>query len=75
MASKEDYKLLIIQELDKGASDGYYAGLIDKIEQFEHTPAYNITTSSTKISNKFNGNQVLFRGFKTDQQKKDVKKH
>ena len=73
LASKVNYKLLIIQDLDKGGSDDYYAGLVDKIEQFEHTPAYNITTSSTKITNKYNGNSVLFRGYKTDQQKKDVK--
>lgn len=73
LASKENYKLLIIQELDKGSSDGYYAGLVDKIEQFEQSQAYNITTSSTKITNRYNGNSVLFRGYKTDQQKKDVK--
>jgi len=73
LASKKDYKLLIIQELDKGSADGYYAGLVDKIEQFEQTPAYNITTSSTKITNNINGNTVLFRGYKTPQQKKDVK--
>lgn len=73
LASKKDYKLLIIQELDKGSSDGYYAGIVDKIEQFGHTPAYNITTSSTKITNNINGNKVLFRGYKTEQQKKDVK--
>ena len=73
LANKQDYKLLIIQDLDKGGSDGYYAGLVDKIAQFEHTPAYNITTSSTKITNTINGNSVLFRGYKTDQQKKDVK--
>lgn len=73
LANKQDYKLLIIQDLDKGGSDGYYAGLVDKINQFEHTPAYNITTSSTKITNTINGNSVLFRGYKTDQQKKDVK--
>ena len=73
LASKENYKLLIIQDLDKGGSDGYYAGIVDKIEQFEHSPAYNISPSSTKIVNKYNGNTVLFRGYKTDQQKKDVK--
>lgn len=73
LASKKNYKLLIIQDLDKGGSDGYYAGLVDKIKQFGHEPAYNITTSTTKITNVINGNQVLFRGYKTDQQKKDVK--
>lgn len=73
LASKEDYKLLIIQDLDKGGSDGYYAGLVDKIEQFEQRPLYSISPSSTKIVNKVNGNTVLFRGYKTDQQKKDVK--
>ena len=51
LASKKDYKLLIIQDLDKGGSDGYYAGLVDKIKQFGHEPAYNITTSTTKITN------------------------
>lgn len=73
LASKEKYKLLIIQDLDKGGSDGYYAGLVDKIEQFEHRQAYNIAHSSTKIVNNINGNVVMFRGYKTDQQKKDVK--
>ena len=73
LASKKDYKLLIIQDLDKGGSDGYYAGLVDKIEQFEHQQAYNIAKSSTKLENHINGNSVLFRGYKTDQQKKDVK--
>ena len=73
LASKKDYKLLIIQDLDKGGSDGYYAGIVDKIEQFEHTQAYSIATSSTKITNNINGNTVLFRGYKTEQQKKDVK--
>ena len=73
LGSKENYKLLIIQDLDKGGSDGYYAGLVDKIEQFEHTQAYNIAKSSTKLENHINGNSVLFRGYKTDQQKKDVK--
>lgn len=73
LASKENYKLLIIQELDKGSSDGYYAGIVDKLEQFEHIQAYNVAQSSTKIVNKYNGNTVLFRGYKTDQQKKDVK--
>ena len=73
LASKDSYKLLIIQELDKGSSDGYYAGLVDKIGQFEHLPAYNITTSSTKITNNINGNVALFRGYKTKQQKMDVK--
>jgi len=73
LGTKEDYKLLIIQDLDKGASDGYYAGLVEKIEQFEQQSLYNISPSSTKITHKYNGNQVLFRGYKTPQQKKDVK--
>ncbi len=73
LGSKEDYKLLIIQDLDKGAADGYYAGLVDKIEQFEQRSLYTISPSSTKITHKVNGNQVLFRGYNTPQQKKDVK--
>lgn len=73
LMSKPDYKLLVIEDLEGNLKDGYYAGLKDKIDLFEHTQAYNITKSPTEINHKYNGNSALFRGYKSDEQKKSVK--
>jgi len=73
LMAKKDYKLLVIEDLEGNMKDGYYAGLKDKIQLFEHDKAYNITKSPTAIENKFNGNVALFRGYKSDDQKKSVK--
>lgn len=73
MMSKKDYKLLVIEDLEGTMKDGYYAGLKDKIQLFGHDKAYNITKSPTAIENRLNNNIALFRGYKSDDQKKSVK--
>ena len=73
LGSKDNYKLLVIEDLDKGLTKGYYAGLEHKIELFEQQQAYNCVPSNTTIKNKINGNQVLFSGYASDKQKKAVK--
>ena len=71
--SKANYKLLVIEDLQKGMSSGYYAGLVNKIEKFEHEKAYSCTKSPVHITNKINKNEILFSGYKSEQQKKSVK--
>jgi phage terminase large subunit len=73
LASKERYKLLVIEDLEGGLTKGYYAGLKDKIEQFEQDAAYSMTKSPVQITNLLNKNVALFSGYATDQQKKAVK--
>ena len=73
LGTKENYKLLVLEDLDTGLVNGYYAGLKDKIEKFGHEAAYNMTKSPVKIVNKINGNQAIFSGYSSDQQKKTVK--
>jgi phage terminase large subunit len=73
LASKERYKLLVIEDLEGGLTKGYYAGLKDKIEQFEQDAAYSMTKSPVQITNLINKNMALFSGYTTDQQKKAVK--
>lgn len=73
LGGKENYKLLVIEDLDTGLVNGYYAGLKDKIEKFEHDKAYSMTRSPVRIYNKINGNEAIFSGFASDQQKKSVK--
>jgi phage terminase large subunit len=73
LISKERYKLLVIEDLEGGLTKGYYAGLKDKIEQFEHEQAYTMTKSPAQISCWKNKNVALFSGYKSDQQKKAVK--
>lgn len=73
LGSKENYKLLVIEDLDTGLINGYYAGLKDKIEKFEHDKAYLMTKSPVKITNLINGNTAIFSGFASEQQKKSIK--
>lgn len=73
LASKKDYNLLVIEDLEKNMVSGFYAGLKDKIEQFEHDKAYNMTKAPPTIVNNINKNKALFVGYSSDQQKKAVK--
>lgn len=73
LGSKKDYTLLVIEDLEKGMISGFYAGLKDKIELFEHEAAYNMTKSPPTIVNSLNGNKALFSGYSSDQQKKSIK--
>lgn len=73
LAEKEKYKLLVIEDLESGLTKGYYAGLKHKIEQMEQDRAYSMIKSPVEMTNKINGNKVIFSGFATDQQKKAVK--
>jgi len=73
LGSKENYKLLVIEDLDTGLVNGYFAGLKDKIEKFGHDKAYNMTRSPVRISNTINKNEAIFSGFASEQQKKAVK--
>lgn len=74
LANKKNYKLLVIEDLETGMADGFYAGLRDRIEEFEHEPAYNPRSRNAYIKNNINGNVALFKGFKSEQQKSNVKK-
>lgn len=73
LASKPNYKLLVIEDLEGGLTKGYYAGLKHKIELFEQDKAYNMTRSPVQIKNNINGNIAMFGGYATEQQKKAVK--
>jgi phage terminase large subunit len=73
LCKKKRYKLLVIEDLEGGITKGYYAGLKDKIEQFEHEEAYKFTKQPAAIENKLNKNVALFSGYSSDQQKKAVK--
>jgi len=74
LGSKEDYKLLIVENLETGMSDGFHAGLYDRIREFEHEVAYTPESKVAHIRNKINDNVALFRGYDSEQQKYNVKK-
>lgn len=74
MVSKEDYRLLVIENLDSGMADGFYSGLRDRIVDFEQEDMYNPRSRTAYIKNEYNGNEVLFRGYTSEQQKLNVKR-
>jgi len=73
LGGKKDFKLLIIQDMEKNMSQGYYAGMVDKIDLFGHRPVYRCITSPPTITNVLNNNKALFMGYKSKDQKKAVK--
>ena len=73
MTNKKKHKILVIEDLDKGLTKGYYAGLTDKIEKFGHEKGYKTIISPPEIRNILTKNVILFSGYATDQQKKAVK--
>jgi len=73
LATKEKFTLLVIEDLEKNMSQGYYAGLKDKIELFEQDSAYKMTVTPPTMVNTINKNKALFLGYKTKEQKKSVK--
>lgn len=74
MGYKEDYKLLVIEDLETGMADGFHAGLREAIRDFEHEPAYNPQSRTAYIKNEINGNEALFKGYAKEQQRLNVKK-
>lgn len=74
VGSADDYKLLVIENLETGMADGFYSGLRQAIRDFEHEPAYNPQSRTAYIKNVINGNEVLFRGYATEPQKYNVKR-
>jgi PBSX family phage terminase large subunit len=71
--SKNNYKVLVIEDLDKGLTKGYYAGLTHKINILGQDRAYKAIKSPVEITNTVTKNTILFSGYATDQQKKAVK--
>ena len=74
LVRKNDYKLLVIENLETGMADGFYAGLRDRIAEFEHEDMYNPRSRTAYIKNESNNNEVLFRGYTSEQQKLNVKR-
>jgi phage terminase large subunit len=74
LASKENYKLLIIEDLETGMAEGFHSGLYARIRDFGHEQAYSTESKVAHIRNEINGNTAIFRGFSTEQQKLNVKK-
>jgi PBSX family phage terminase large subunit len=74
LASKKDYKLLVVEDLEGQMSEGFHAGLRNAISDFDHVQAYNPASRVAYIENKINGNKALFKGYLTEQQRLNVKK-
>lgn len=74
LGSKKDYKLLVIEDLETGMADGFHSGLYSRIRDFEHEDAYTPQSRVAHIKNTVNGNEALFRGYATEQQRLNVKK-
>ena len=71
--TKEDYKLLVVEDVETNINEGVKTNIIDRIDEFEWGSLFHTTKQPAKIEHKVTGNSVLFKGYHSDKQQKRVK--
>ena len=69
----EDYKLLVVEDVETNINEGVKTNIIDRIEEFGWSPLFKDTKQPAKIMHKTNDNLALFKGYHSDKQQKRVK--
>lgn len=67
------YKLLVIEDVETNIGEGVKAGIEQRIEEFGYDSIYSSTKVPPEIKHKVNGNNVIFKGYHSDAQQKQVK--
>ena len=70
---KKDYKVLIVEDVETNINEGVKVNVEERIDEFGHTPIYQINKAPPKITNTINGNEIIFRGYHTEKQQKRAK--
>lgn len=73
LTTKENYKLLVIEDKEGNVNQGTKAGILSRIDEFQFDKAFDDTKKPAEITNKINGNKALFKGYTTEDQIKQVK--
>lgn len=69
----EDYKLLIVEDVETNINEGVKTNLIERIDSFGWSEMFNSTKQPPRIEHLITGNSVLFKGYHSKKQQKRVK--
>jgi len=70
--NKKNYKMVVVTGVETNVEAGVKEGITDRIEEFGRSSLYSATKQPPVITHK-NGNQILFKGYKSKQQQKKFK--
>ena len=73
LATKWNYKLLVIEDKEGNVNQGTKAGILSRINDIKFDPVFSDTKKPAEITCSLNDNTALFKGYTTDDQIKQVK--
>ena len=71
--NKKDYKLLVVEDVETNIGEGVKNGIEQRSEEFGLDKFYGSTKVPPEVTHKVTGNKVIFKGYHSDAQQKQVK--
>lgn len=71
--SKKNYKLVVVEDVETNVGAGVKDGILKRTEEFGLDSLYESTKNPAEIHHKVTGSEVLFRGYRTEEQQKRFK--
>lgn len=71
--NKKDYRLLVVEDVETNIGEGVKNGIEQRSEEFGLDKFFYGTKMPAEITHKVTGNKVLFKGYHSDAQQKQVK--
>lgn len=69
----KDYKMLVVEDVETNIGAGVKDGILERIEEYEHEQYYNSLKQPPEIIHKNTNNNVIFKGYHSEKQQKQVK--
>lgn len=70
---KENYKLVVVEDVETNVGAGVKDGIKKRFEDFGFETLYSTTKNPPEIRHRINGNTILFKGYRTEDQQKNFK--
>ena len=71
--NKKDYKLLVVEDVETNIGEGVKNGIEQRTEEFGLDKFFSSTKMPAEITHKVTGNKVIFKGYHSEAQQKQVK--
>lgn len=71
--NNEDYKLAVVEDVETNIGAGVKDGILKRVEEFGFDSLYESTKNPPEIRHRITGSEVLFRGYRTEDQQKRFK--
>lgn len=73
MHNKNNYKLLVIEDVETNIGEGVKSGILERISDMGYESVYSATKQPAEIRHTHTGSNTIFKGYHSDAQQKQVK--